>query len=173
MIIRNATPADLTSIVDIEAHTAQIDAADLTVLTQRLHMFPAGFFVAELDQHIVGYLESCLWDREVFQNFQHIRDFPGLHNPDGNNLYIIYIAVDRCYRNRGVGSALLRAAQRFAAAQRKSKIQLVASEALRMFYAQYGFSVQARIPDFLPQFDGWLMQYRVPSTEYSLRPCVL
>lgn len=84
MIIRNFKPTDLDDVLAIE-YEAFPDPYPIEVLIQ-LNERGAGFIVAEVGRHVVGY--NIFWIREGIG-------------------HIIAIAVKHPFRNMNVGSALL------------------------------------------------------------------
>ncbi len=167
MIIRNAELKDLESIAHLERKIEGENAATKEVLFERLKMFKDGFYVAEKNGKILGYIESCLWNKINFRTFSEIKDFPKHHNPKGRILYIIFLGVDETQRRKGIGSRLVRTLQEYASEKRLEKVQLVAGEGfLTSFYKNLGFRVVKELPSFLPYSKGTLMEYRVTPIRY-------
>jgi len=160
MLIRNATLTDLKKILEIEKQIEKEYPADYDTLFARLNTFSDGFFVVEEDKGICGYVESCLWNKERFQTFEQISDFPKNHDPNGKILYVIYLGVLECCRRKGYGSHLIKSLIAYAKEHNLSKVQLVAGEGFLVnFYKGLGFSVVENLPDFLPDVRGVLMEY--------------
>ena len=159
--IRNANIKDIDRVVEIERCIERDIAATRNDLLARLSMFPDGFLVAVQDRRVVGYVESCLWDKVDIKTFAEISDFPRLHKPDGRNLYIIFLGVAPNYRGRGIGGLLVTNLQNYAGKNKLEKVQLVSSRSLHEFYERLGFQVARELPDFLPRTDGSLMEWRI------------
>jgi|SRR3989344_428918 len=161
MYVRNAIDLDLENIQDIEQIVEGDDAASFEVLRSRLEMFPEGFLVAEQDQKIIGYVESCLWNKRDFKTFDEIRDFPKDHAPDGKDLYVIFLAVHPRFRRKGVGSKLIKTLQDYAVVEEKERVILVAGGGfLPDFYKSLGFKKIRELPNFNNGV-GTLMEYKL------------
>ena len=155
-IIRKAEKKDIIEIYKIEKKIEKKWAASQKTLHKRLLMFPEGFLIAQTtDEKVIGYIESCLWKKSPFDisanvRFIDIKDFPKGHNPQGKILYVIYLAVDEDYRNKGVGSSLVKELLGYTNEQRLKKVQLVALPERVRFYERLGFEAGKFLPDFLP-----------------------
>ena len=114
MEIRNANFEDIETVAELEKKVEKENAAAKETLLSRFNMFPQGFCVAEENGSISGYVESCLWNKNNFETFDEIKDFPKYHDSDGKNLYIIFLGVDELHRRKGIGSKLVRTLQRYA-----------------------------------------------------------
>src|SRR3989344_6008598 len=108
MIIKNATKADLDQIVLLEKRIEGEHAASPQTLNERLKMFSEGFYVAEEGDKVIGYLQSCRWNKEEINSFDEIKNFPQQHIADGRFLYGIFMGVDPEYRRKGIGRELVR-----------------------------------------------------------------
>ncbi|MCW4033549.1 MAG: GNAT family N-acetyltransferase [Candidatus Bathyarchaeota archaeon] len=162
MLIRIAENSDIDSIHRLERSLEKCNAATRKTLTERLLMFPDGFYVAEEGGKICGYIESCLWNNVSFVKFEEIKDFPKFHDPDGRILYIIFLAVDEKYQRLGVGSKLVRTLQKYASKKGLKKVQVVSAEGFWVnFYKKLGFQETKRLPYFLPNIFGILMEYQI------------
>ncbi|MFU8651982.1 ribosomal protein S18-alanine N-acetyltransferase [Methanotorris formicicus] len=93
--------------------------------------FPDGFIVAEIDGHIVGYIIGTI---------------------EWGNGHIISIAVDRKFRNRGIGSILIEYLEKYFFERCNVKYIVlevrVSNKKARMFYYKRGY-VDKR---FLPKY---------------------
>lgn len=160
MIIRNATLEDIEKVSILEKQIEKDNAATYKTLILRFKMFPKGFYVAEENGEIIGYVESCLWDKESFQTFKEVKDFPRQHNANGKTLYIIFLAVGEKHRMKGTGSELIKTLQKYAEFHNLNKVQLVAGDGFLVdFYKKLGFRIIKKLPDFLPYSPGTLMEY--------------
>lgn len=162
MEIQNAKLEDIGKIVELEKRIEKENAATKETIISRFGMLLQGFYVAVQDDEIVGYIESCLWDRDDFETFDEIKDFPKHHDPNGKTLYIIFLGVDEDYRRKGIGSELVRTLQKYASERLLDKVQVVAGEGfLTNFYKDLGFEVVRELPRFLPYSSGTLMEYDI------------
>ena len=155
--IRTALEKDLEKIIKIENEIERYPASYETLLS-RLKMFNEGFLVAETNNEIVGYIESCLWKTKLFESFEEIKNFPELHNPLGDTLYVIFIAVDPKYQHQGIGSKLISSIIEIANTKKVEKVQLVAKVGLENFYKKFGFIEVRTLPNFLYGEKGILME---------------
>lgn len=161
-MIRNAALDDVDEIFQIEKRTEQDNAATKETLVSRLKMFPEGFFVAEEDNKVVGYVESCLWNKEDFETFEEIHNFPQQYDHNGRILYAIFLAVDAPYRRKGIGSQLIKTLQDYARMHDLEKVQLVAGEGFLVdFYKKLRFKIKKQLPHFLPRLSGTLMEHQI------------
>lgn len=162
MKIRNARLQDIDPVAELERKIEKENAATKETLLARFNMFPQGFYVAEEGGNIVGYVESCLWDKKDFKTFDEIRDFPKHHKSNGKTLYVIFLGVAENHRRKGVGSGLTRTLRRYASGRQLERVQLVAGEGFLVdFYKRLGFGIVRQLPHFLPYSSGALMEYRV------------
>lgn len=161
-MIRTAQLEDIEVVAKLEKKIEKGNAATKEVLLSRFNMFPSGFYVAEEDGTILGYIESCLWNKNDFETFDEIKEFPKHHNPNGRQLYIIFLGVDETKRRQGIGSELIRTLKEYAMERQLDKVQLVAGEGFLVgFYKKLGFEVIRELQHFLPYSKGTLMEYRV------------
>src|SRR3989338_6019016 len=126
MNIRNATIEDIDNVHILEQLIEGENAATKETLLSRLKMFPEGFYVDKENGNVLGYIESCLWNKSDFETFDEIKDFPNQHDVNAKILYVIFIAVDERQRKHGIGSALITALQKYAEKKQLEKVQLVA-----------------------------------------------
>ncbi len=162
MKIRFAEFSDIDLIYRLECSIAKGNVATREMLVERLMTFPEGFYIAEEDDNIIGYIESCLWNNIHFESYEEIKDFPKHHKSDGKTLYIIFLAVNEKYRRRGVGSELVRTLQKYASKKGLKKVQVVSAGDFGVdFYENLGFKVTRKLPHFLPFVHGILMEYQI------------
>lgn len=76
MNIRNATIKDIDDVHLLEQLVEGENAATKETLLSRFRMFPEGFYVAKENGTVLGYIESCLWNKSDFETFDEIKDFP-------------------------------------------------------------------------------------------------
>lgn len=136
--IRNVLPKDLNRIAEIESVCfPAAEAASKAALNERLEVFPKGFFVAELDNEIIGFINGGATDAN------HIEDafFKTMnqHIDYGENLVIFGLDVDPKYQRRGYAKELM---QHFIEEAKKSgrkKILLTCKQHLIAYYEQFGY----------------------------------
>jgi hypothetical protein len=119
MIIRNASLRDLAGILDVEQDWLEGQRAGEDKFVARLEKFPKGFFVAEIDEIIVGTSTSCIihydpMTPEVLASWDAVTNNGYINHPEDvenpNALYIVSIGIKRNYRGKGIF-------ERFATAQ--------------------------------------------------------
>lgn len=101
---------------------------------------PDGFIVADDGEKIVGFVMGVMVDVET--------------------LRILMICVRGGYRNKGIGSELLKHIIKKSGNVRKVRLEVKMSnkEAIR-FYKKYGFVIKETLPDFYPDgTDAYLME---------------
>jgi len=101
---------------------------------------PDGFIVADDGEKIVGFVMGGMIDVET--------------------LRILMICVREGYRNRGIGSELLKYIIKKSGDARKVRLEvkITNKEAIK-FYKKYGFVIKETIPDFYPDgTDAYLME---------------
>ena len=157
MRVRNATGDEIEQIAALEKRIEGEYAADISTLGSRLLMFPEGFLVGETEGSIVGYLESCRWNKTMVETFESIREFPIHHNPMGAFLYIIFLGVDENFRKRGYGTVMLFEAVEAAKSFGCQAVQLVSRSGLEQFYEMRGFKREMELPHYLPYDSGTFM----------------
>jgi ribosomal protein S18 acetylase RimI-like enzyme len=136
--IRMVEPDDLTACHTIEARSFPApEAAWTTSLRNRIELYPEGYLVAELDNRIVGQINSGSTHKDDISD----EDFKQLigHDPDGGNIVIFSLSVLPEYRSRGIASKLLNGFVNQARELGKSKVMLLCKEDLVGYYTRRGF----------------------------------
>jgi [ribosomal protein S18]-alanine N-acetyltransferase len=123
-LIRRATPADISAIVEIE-NDAFVDPWEHSIFFEALSYYPTTYFVAVYDTRIVGFMVGALEDT-------------------GENIYghICNFAVDPKNRKRGIGSALLRRVEQQFMLELATGAQLEVRESnyeAQKFYLRHGY----------------------------------
>lgn len=157
MKIREAKIEDIMEISELEKRIEE-NPASYETLVRRFQLFPEGFYVAEDDGQIIGYIESCIWNKKEFNSFEEIKEFQKHHDVNASTLYIIFLATSPDYRNRGIGSMLLQKLINKASRLKKKKVQLVSKDGLESFYSRFGFRNTKHLPNFLANNSGALME---------------
>ena len=159
MKIRLATLEDIPNIHQIEKSLEEENAASEETLTSRLQMFPEGFRLAVENTKIVGYAESCRWNRDEIGTFTQIRNFPIHHEDRGKNLYIIFVGVDKNYQRRGIGTSLVNDIVLYSLRNRLNKVQLMSLPSTINLYKKIGFKEVKTCPEFFPPHNCMQMEY--------------
>lgn len=136
--IRNVLPKDLNRITEIESICfPAAEAASKASLKERMEVFPKGFFVAELDNEIIGFINSGGTDAD------HIEDAffktMNLHIDAGENLVIFGLDVDPNYQKRGYAKELMQHFIKEAKKSSRKNILLTCKHHLIAYYEQFGY----------------------------------
>lgn len=168
--IRQATEKDLRSVAKLEIKSEKKEAACGEEIARRFFMFPEGFFVAEQDQHIVGYLDSCIWrgiQELQLYSFGQIGNFARFHDLEAQAYYVIFLAVDPDERHQGIGTSLVQRAVQEAVTRNRKSIELVAkNELVSPFYRKMGFNACRPMSDWLPRTKHTLMRKVITTDIY-------
>ncbi|WP_432663644.1 GNAT family N-acetyltransferase [Wukongibacter baidiensis] len=136
--IRNVLPSDLEHVTEIEAACfPAAEAAPRDAFKNRILVFPEGFFVAELDNEIIGFINGGATDKshiedEFFGNME-------LHKDAGKNLVIFGLDVHPKYQRRGFAKELMLHFIEEAKKSDREKVLLTCKEHLIGYYEQFGY----------------------------------
>ncbi|MGF7060429.1 GNAT family N-acetyltransferase [Brassicibacter mesophilus] len=136
--IRDVLPEDLDRVAQIEAVCfPAAEAAPKNVFKERISVFPEGFFVAELNNEIIGFINGAV------TNEKHIKDEffkdMSLHIPSGDNIAIFGLDVHPDFQRKGYAKELM---EYFIAAAKKDGrkyILLTCKKHLIEYYQQFGY----------------------------------
>src|SRR3989344_7627345 len=158
--IRRAKIDDIPWVSVLERQIEKENATSEQTIFERYCAFPDGFLIAESATGIAGYLESCRWNLDLsnLEEFKQISNFPKMHKKDGENLYVIFVAVDKKRRREGIGSKLVQQICDYSKENGIKEVQLVAGENLKRFYEKLGFNFDRELSRFLPYSTGSLMR---------------
>lgn len=136
--IRKVLPKDLNRICEIESICFPAsEAASKDIFKERIEVFSKGFFVAELDNKIIGFINGGATDAN------HIEDAffktMNLHIPDGKNLVIFGLDVDPKYQRKGYAKKLMKHFIEEAKKSGRRKILLTCKQHLIAYYEQFGY----------------------------------
>jgi len=136
--IRNARESDLDACFEVETACWPPEEAALEeTIARRIRVFPQGFFVAEMDDRVVGMLNSCSTDRDDLGD-EELKQLIG-HNANGRNMVVFALGVLPAYRKRGVAAELMRRFITFAEGLQKRKVLLICKSDLVPYYERFGF----------------------------------
>lgn len=136
--IRNVLLEDLNYITEIETTCfPDAEAAQRDILKKRISVFPEGFFVAELDNEIIGFINGGV------TNKNHIEDeffaTMNLHIPNGNNIVIFGLDVHPKHQRKGYAKELMNHFIESAKKDGRKNVLLTCKEHLIEFYKQFGY----------------------------------
>lgn len=136
--IRNATIDDVEIIANIEATCFPAsEAASKSSIIDRVTTYAQGFYLAELDGKIIGFINGAL------TNDTHIEDsfFESMSNHDntGKNFVIFGLDVLPDFQNKGYARILMNHLIKECKSQGLSKVILTCKEHLIKYYASFGY----------------------------------
>jgi predicted N-acetyltransferase YhbS len=115
MLIRDAQPADLPQIVEIERTSWPAGmASSEEEIRSRMELFPAGQLVAEIAGRVVAFATAQRVQSEFFEahrsSFPAVTDrgrFAGSHAPDGDVYHLVGVCVLRSHQGFGLARVLI------------------------------------------------------------------
>ena len=136
--IRKVTMQDLDRVTEIEATCfPKTEAAQKSAFKERIIVFPKGFFVAELNNKIIGFINSGATNESKIKDafFKTMDE----HIPDGENLAIFGLDILPTYQNRGYAKELMNYFIRKAKEDSRKKVLLTCKTNLIKYYKQFGY----------------------------------
>ena len=135
--IRKAELQDLAALKIIEdACFPEAEAATLESLSERLHLFPESFLVAEAEGVLVGFVNGALIDEPIIRD-AHYHD-AALHNPDGAYQSVFGLDVVPAFRRKGIAEKLLTALIEAARQAGRKGLTLCCKEEKIPYYEKFG-----------------------------------
>lgn len=136
--IRVVTAEDLNRCYEIETLSYQGDeAASLKKIAKRIDTYPQGFIVAEVDEEIVGFINSGAC-HEVVLSDEDFKELIG-HDEAGENIVIMSVVVHPDFQRNGYASALMAEFKDTMQRLHKKTIHLICQTHLIEFYRQHEF----------------------------------
>jgi len=138
LMIRNATMNDLEKIVSIEETCfPPAEAAKEPAIKERLNAYSKGFFICEMDNEIVGFVNGAATDdSEIEDAFFESMD---LHKDDGKNLVIFGLDVHPDFQRQGIARQLMNHFIDFAKSDGKERVVLTCKDHLIKYYESFGY----------------------------------
>ena len=138
LMIRNVRKEDLDKVAKIEASCfPKAEAASKTAFEERITVFSEGFYVAELDNEIIGFINGgATNENHIEDDFFNNMD---LHVLDGENIVIFGLDVHPDHQKKGYAKVLM---NHFIDASKKDgrkKILLTCKEHLIGYYEKFGY----------------------------------
>ena len=135
--IRKAELQDLAALKIIEdACFPEAEAATLESLSERLHLFPESFLVAEAEGVLVGFVNGAVIDEPIIRD-AHYHD-AALHNPDGAYQSVFGLDVVPAFRRTGIAEKLLTALIEAARQAGRKGLTLCCKEEKIPYYEKFG-----------------------------------
>jgi ribosomal protein S18 acetylase RimI-like enzyme len=129
---------DLDNVTRIEADCfPAAEAATKDIFKERISVFPEGFFVAELNNEIIGFINGGVTNEKHIQDefFQTMN----LHIPNGDNIVIFGLDVRPKYQRRGYAKELMNHFIKAGKNAGGKNILLTCKEHLIGYYEQFGY----------------------------------
>jgi len=138
LVIRNVLSEDLEKVTEIE-HICfpKEEAATKSALAYRIHTFPKSFFVALVDDRIVGHINGCCSNLAAICD--ELFEADGGHQPEGVNQMIFGLAVAPSFQKRGIAEALMNALLNAAKEAKRKQVILTCKAELLHYYEKFGF----------------------------------
>lgn len=136
--IRRVSIKDLDEVSEVEARCfPEAEAASRTSLEKRIMTFPDSFFVAELDEKIVGFINGCITNEKTI--YDELFSDATLHIPDGDYQAIFGLDVISDYRNQGIAAQLMNYMIEISRLAGRKGVILTCKEKLIHYYSKFGF----------------------------------
>jgi len=136
--IRQVTIYDLDACYAVESRCfLPSEAASRETIETRINLFPQGFLVAELNNVIVGMVNSGATNKEDISD-EAFKAMVG-HEHDGANIVIFSLAVLSEFQKQGVAKQLMVQFIEVSKKLGKQKIMLICKSNLVDYYQKYGF----------------------------------
>jgi ribosomal protein S18 acetylase RimI-like enzyme len=153
IVIRPARPDDLEDATLLERRVWGPLSATLNELQRRLFALPEAFLQAEMQRpglppKIVGMINGVIWTRD------HPRSFAGYektlpsssHNPRGDVLFVVSVAVDPMWRGRGIAFRMVREIADVGRRRHLKSLRLIANGRSQSLYLRSGFQAIRPLP---------------------------
>jgi ribosomal protein S18 acetylase RimI-like enzyme len=138
VIIRRVEVQDLADCFHVESACYSSEGATRERIRKRIALFPEGFLVALIEDHIIGMINSGSTNRDDITE-EAFKDMVG-HEKDGGNIVIFSLAVLPRFQGLGISRKLMSTFLDVARALKKKKILLLCKTDLIPYYQHFGFS---------------------------------
>lgn len=136
--IRKVKITDLEMVTKVEACCfPKAEAATRNSLEQRIETFPESFFVAEIDNQIIGFINGCITNDTVIND--KLYEDTTLHNSNGDYQAIFGLDVLPKYRMHGIATILMNHMIQTSKRNGRKGIILTCKDKLIPFYAKFGY----------------------------------
>ena len=136
--IRQAFIEDLDSVTKVELICFPVaEAATRESLEQRINAFSKSFFVAEIDDKIIGFINGCIINGTVI--YDELYENSALHVPDGDYQTIFGLDVIPDYRNIGVAAQLMTYMIEVSKLAGRKGLILTCKDKLIHYYEKFGY----------------------------------
>lgn len=136
--IRQAVTEDLDAITKVEASCfPEAEAATKISLEERIKTFSESFFVAEVDEKIIGFVNGCVINGTVI--YDQLYENTKLHNQNGDYQTIFGLDVVSEYRNQGIAAQLMNYMIEASKVAGRKGVILTCKERLIHYYSKFGY----------------------------------
>lgn len=136
--LRDAVPGDAVRCFEIESTAYEGDeAATLAKIAKRIDVYPQGFLVLEVDDEIVGFINSGCAD-EVAMSDSAFKELVG-HDPAAPKVVIMSVAVAPTRQGRGFSKLLMAEFLRRMRAAGKREVHLMCKQRHIELYRRMGY----------------------------------
>lgn len=138
MMIRHASMADLEAITAIEAACfPEAEAAKKKDFEARLKVYPEFFWVLCNENKMIGFVNGFVTNQADLTDEMY--EDAGMHDPKGDWQMIFGVNTLPEYRRKGYAKKILRQVIFDAGQQGRKGLVLTCKDALRHYYAKFGF----------------------------------
>lgn len=138
IIIRKASINDLDSVTKVEAICfPEEEAATRASLEKRIKTFSERFFVAEIDEKIIGFINGCIINECTI--YDELYSDSKLHTPDGDYQTIFGLDVIPDYRNQGIAAQLMNHMIQSSKLTGRKGVILTCKANLVDYYSKFGY----------------------------------
>lgn len=137
-IIRPVKKDDLDAIVQVEATCfPAAEAATATSLKERIETFPECFFVAEMDNKVIGFINGMATDSKTIEDIMF--EDSTMHKADGIYQSIFGLDVLPEYQRQGIAASLMNHLIEDARQKGRKGLILTCKDRLIHYYAKFGY----------------------------------
>ena len=138
IIIRQAIIEDLDSVAKVESICFPVEeAATRKSLEQRINTFLKSFFVAEIDEKIIGFINGCIINGTVI--YDELYEDSTLHIQNGDYQTIFGLDVIPDYRNHGFAAQLMNHMIEVSRLAGRKGVILTCKDKLIHYYEKFGY----------------------------------
>lgn len=143
MLIRTATPADLSAITAVEAACfPAAEAATEADFAARLAAYPDHFWLLEEDGKLISFIDGMVTDEPILRDEMY--ENTALHNENGAWQMIFGVNTLPAYRKRGCAGRVMERVIADARSQGRRGCVLTCKAALVHYYERFGYFDEGR-----------------------------
>lgn len=136
--IRKVSKEDLEAVAEVEARCfPEAEAATKSSLEQRIKTFSESFYVAEIDERIIGFINGCITNEKSI--YDELFKYTNLHIPNGEYQAIFGLDVIPEYRNQGIAAQLMNHMIEVSRLAGRRGVILTCKDKLIHYYSKFGF----------------------------------